>query len=652
MLPRANRTRGIAIVCFVLIANVAAAQAVAPVTNPAVSRPEKYPVEAFGTRPFLEDPVLSPTGEHMAAKMNVEGKPVLAIINVLKREQGTKMVRVGDHEIRWFDWAGPDRLLISLLMKATLDGYDTFATRLISYELSSGKATYIGYTSQGVAGDEVIYTAKDGSHVLITLARSAYSYPSVYRADLATGELTIVVEAREPIWNWYADSIGSVRAGIGFEGERMRIFVREGNGSYFKHVASVRLEEFEGEIDTVKIPSIGDKSFVVTNEETGRFGLYEFDWKTWEIGKPIFEHPTVDIDDFTMSDDESAIEAVYYTDDRQRVQWFRPEMKALQKEIDAALVGRMNWILSSSRDRMRVIIWTGTTSDPGHFYYYDRPTEQMSRLATPYEALKGKQLSPVRTVSYKARDGLEIPAYLTLPPGREEKNLPLVLLPHGGPHVRDSLGFNYWVQFLANRGYAVLQPNFRGSSGYGRDFLAKGFGQWGRGMQDDLTDGVQWLIREGTVDPKRICIAGASYGGYAALMGAITTPELFRCAISWAGVTDVDAMMQHDKSQLLPMRYRRWRDRVRGEAKADLRGVSPVRLAGKVSIPILVMHGTDDENVPIRQAKELLKSMLKAGKTLEYIEFPEVGHDIENTEDRIRFLSAVEAFLAKHNPAD
>lgn len=644
--------RMIAALCFSLIANLAVAEAVAPTEQAPALKPEKYPVAAFGTRPFLENPLLSPSGELMAALMNVEGKPVLAIINVLKRDQATKMVRVGDHRIRWFGWAGSDRVLISLLMKATLDGYDTFVTRLISYEVSSGKATYVGYSNQGLTGDEVIYTAKDGSHVLMTLARNAYSYPSVYRADLATGELKVVVEARDPIWNWYADSNGNVRAGIGYEGERLRIFVREGDGNYFKQVASVRLEEFEGEIDTIRIPSIGNKSFVVTNERTGRFGLYEFDWKTWEIGKTIFEHPTVDIDDFSMSEDETAVEAVFYTDDRERVQWFSPEMKALQEEIDTALVGRMNWVASSSRDRSRFIVWTGTASDPGHYYYYDRPTEQMSRLATPQEALKGKALSPVKVVSYKARDGLEIPAYLTLPAGRGDRNLPLALVPHGGPHVRDRLGFDYWAQFLANRGYAVFQPNFRGSSGYGKDFLAKGFGQWGRGMQDDLTDGVQWLVREGIVDPKRICIAGGSYGGYAALMGAITTPELFRCAISWAGVTDVDAMMQHDKSQLLPMRYQRWRDRVRGEAKADLRKVSPVKLVDKVAIPVLLMHGTDDDNVPVRQAREFVKSMAKAGKTVEYIEFPEVGHNIEDTKDRIRFLSAVEEFLDKYNPAE
>ena len=208
------------------------------------------------------------------------------------------------------------------------------------------------------------------------------------------------------------------------------------------------------------------------------------------------------------------------------------------------------------------------------------------------------------------------------------------------------------MQFLANRGYVVLQPNFRGSTGYGRDYLAKGFGQWGTGMQDDLTDAANWLVAEGTVDPKRICIMGASYGGYAALMGAILTPGLFRCAISWAGVTDLNDMMRFDRNQLLPARYRNWRNRVRGEAEVDLRSVSLVVRVSEVGVPVLLMHGTSDENVPYRQAEAFVKAMKKANKLLEFIEFADVGHQIEDTDDRVRFLGAIEAFLAKHNPAE
>src|SRR5262245_51450045 len=176
--------------------------------------PPRLPVEAFGTRPSIEDPVLSPNGDMMAARLSVEGEPVLAIFNLVDRTQGTRMVKIGEHEIAWFDWAGPDRVLISLWMKATLEGYETHVTRLVTYEVSTGKATYVGYTTQGLDGDDVIYTAEDGSHILLSLARTAFSYPDVYRCDLATGKLTRVVDAREPIYYWYADEKGEVRIGM------------------------------------------------------------------------------------------------------------------------------------------------------------------------------------------------------------------------------------------------------------------------------------------------------------------------------------------------------------------------------------------------------------------------------------------------------
>jgi dipeptidyl aminopeptidase/acylaminoacyl peptidase len=640
------RSRGLRLLPAVLaaLACVATAAAAADV--------ERIPVEAFGKLPLIQDPVLSPDGTQMAAIMEVEGKPVVAVVNIVNREKGTRLVRIGDHRIRWYRWAGSDRVLISLIMKATVSGYDTEATRLVSYEVSSGKATYIGFDSQGFEGDQVIFTAKDGSYILLSLSRQAYWYPSVYRADLATGKMEEVIDPEEPIWAWYADNSGIVRAGVGYEGDHLRVFTREKDGDFFRHAASIRVDELDDEIDTFRISNATNNGFIVTNAKTGRFALYEFDWKTKEIGAPVYEHPEVDIDDFTLTEDDSAVESVTYVDDRLRVVWLDPRLKEVQDEVDAALPGRTNMLLSWSRDRNRFIVWTGIESDPGLLYYYDRAAEQMSRLATPYEGLKGKPLPRMKFVSYKARDGLVIPAYLTLPAGREPKNLPLVLLPHGGPHMRDELGFHFLVQFLANRGYAVLQPNFRGSSGYGTEFLTMGFGQWGMAMQDDLTDGLQWLVREGTVDPKRVCIVGGSYGGYAALMGAIKTPELFRCAISWAGVTDVPAMMQHDKSQLLPERYRRWRNRVRGKGDANLKDVSPVRRAKDVGVPVLLMHGTEDDNVPFRQATEFVKAMQKAGKPIQFIEFEGVEHDLEESDDRIRFLRAVEEFLARHNPAE
>lgn len=628
-----------------------AAAATASVLEPV---PEKLSVQAFSATPFMGDPKLSPDGKRVAARMNVNGSEAFGVFHVGGKSAGApKVISTGEHALRWFRWAGNDRVLISLGMITSWAGMELYMTRLLAYEVNTGTAQAIGMKSEGPVGDDVLYVADDGSFLLLAVAKDVFSYPGVFRVDLPGGAMTRVLAPKTPIHDWYADSSGFVRLGFGYSGRsRFKIFYREPGEEKFRTVAKLDLEDLEGEIDTVRFRTLGDKGYVVSNAKTGRFSLYEFDWKNFEFGKAVFEHPTVDMDDFQMTADGNAIAAIYYTDDRQRVQWLEPAMKELQAEIDAALPNRMNWVASYSRDRERLLVWSGTADDPGHYYVYDRSIRRMERLVTPHEKLQNKKLAPVKVVSYRAADGLEIPAYLTLPVGRTPRNLPLVLMPHGGPHVRDKWEYDFWVQFLANRGYAVLQPNFRGSAGYGKDFMAKGFGQWGTGMQDDLSDGVKWLIAEGIADPRRVCIMGASYGGYAAMMGAIKTPELFRCAISFAGVTDVNDMMRYDRSQLLPSRYKRWREQVRGEKEVDLKDVSPVNHAAAVGIPLLLMHGTADGNVPYRQAEKFIKAMSKAGKPLDFIEFEGVGHSLTTEQDRAKFLAAVETFLAKHNPAD
>jgi dipeptidyl aminopeptidase/acylaminoacyl peptidase len=615
-------------------------------------QPEKAPVASFAGRPFITGLELSPDGQRFVARFNVQGKPTIGVMHLYDRSKTPILISTGDYRVRWYSWAGNDRLLISVAVKTSLDGNEVFARRLIVYELSTKRTQSIAPKSRSLVGDDVLHIADDGSHLLLGLARDIFSYPAVQRVDLATTAMIEVQKPKEPIVDWYADSSGNVRAGVGYVGRKMRIYYRDKPDEEFRLLGSVWLEDSEDDIESIHIPSDSDKGLIISNANTGRFALYEFDWKSSEIGAPLFEHPDVDIDEVFMSADGKRVDGVSYTDDRERVQWFNEDLKALQQEIDATLASRMNWVTSMSRDRSRMIVWSGTADDPGQYFNYNRETRRMDRIATPYEALRGLPMAPVRFVKYRARDGLEIPAYLTLPLGREPKNLPLVLLPHGGPHVRDTWSFDYWVQFLANRGYAVFQPNFRGSSGYGKSFLEKGFGQWGRAMQDDLTDGVKWLIGEGTVDPQRVCIMGGSYGGYAALMGAITTPGLYRCAISWAGVTNVADMMRYDRSQLLPARYKNWRQRVKGEDPVDLKEVSPTNRAQEVTIPLLLAHGTDDDNVLFKQAEKMVKALESAGKKPEFMRFEGVGHVLEDEVDRIRFLTAVESFLAQHNPAD
>jgi dipeptidyl aminopeptidase/acylaminoacyl peptidase len=265
------------------------------------------------------------------------------------------------------------------------------------------------------------------------------------------------------------------------------------------------------------------------------------------------------------------------------------------------------------------------------------------------------RLAPVKPVSYAARDGTVIHAYLTLPPGREAKGLPLILLPHGGPYgVRDKLDYDDEVQFLASRGYAVLQPNYRGSDGYGEAFEKLGDGQIGRAMQDDLDDAEDWAVAQGLADKGRVCVVGSSYGGYAALWAAIRNPERYRCAASFAGVTDFTRQLRYDANFFTRKNEKAWRTRVRGEDKSfDLEAVSPAKQAARLTRPILLAHGKLDSTVPFNQFKEMRDALDSAhSKLAEYLVFDKEGHGFDIPADEQKWLDGLEAFLKKNNPAD
>ena len=325
-------------------------------------------------------------------------------------------------------------------------------------------------------------------------------------------------------------------------------------------------------------------------------------------------------------------------------------MKKLQADIDRALPEYVNITVGWSKDEKRALVWSSSASDPGQYFLLDRATSHMSAVVNPYPDIDPDQLSPVKPVRYQARDGLTLRGYLTLPRNREAKNLPLILLPHGGPFVRDDWDYDPFVQFFANRGYAVLQPEFRGSTGFGKDFVSKGYGEIGKRMQDDLDDGVDWLVKSGQVDPKRVCIVGWSYGGYAALWGAIRNPERYRCAVSWAGPTDMIAMMRYDRGQFSAKRYfREWRSKFSSDA--DLRAVSPINFATQLKVPVLIGHGEEDDNVPVKQSHQMVDALTRAGANVTSVFYKDSKHDFGSSKDLEDWLKHLEAFLAKYNPA-
>ena len=613
--------------------------------------PALIPTKDFAALPLLRRPLLSPDGQKIAARATVDGKTKLVIVSADKPGQILQGVTIGETTVAALQWAGNSRLLLTIqAVQKEAGGFEVPYLRLIAIDIATGESKIVDPKSRGAYAGDVLYADPTGNWALVASQSDPYSWPSVKRVDLVTGEARPVEKARKNVWDWYADNKGVVRAGIAYEGRKWTVWYRDKPEEELRDVHGKFPKEDDSAID--RFIFRGDNSWIVTNEKTGRFGLYKYDVKTNTVGETIFEHAEVDLDDLVYNVIDGEISAILYHDDKPRIRWLRPEMRALQAKLDKALPGSTNITSGWSADEKRVLIWSGSASDPGRYFLLDRTASKMHPVIESFPNIDPAQLAEVKAVRYQARDGLNLHAYLTLPRGREPKDLPLIVFPHGGPFTRDEWDYNSEVQFLANRGYAVLQPQFRGSTGYGKDFVAKGYGEYGKKMQDDLDDGVDWLVKSGQVDPKRVCIVGASYGGYAALWGAVRNPERYRCAASFAGVTDLSAQLRFDRRSFSASRYfREWRTKVGGEGKADLGALSPINFADRLKVPVLIAHGEEDTTVPVKQGRSMVDALNKAGGNVTSVFYKEAGHGFSKSEDLEDWLRRLEAFLAKNNPS-
>lgn len=445
---------------------------------------------------------------------------------------------------------------------------------------------------------------------------------------------------------WLVDNDGVARALVVARAKTVTSWYRSGAGKPW-----VKVNE-EDALSQGRTPVAIDGDGLIVSVGTGRDKAALFRWTPEGklAAEPLAEHPRVDLRRIRF--DDGAAVGVSYSDDGPGTAWFDPAIRRVQDAMDKALPGSVN-DLSWSRDRKRFIVHSRSDVSPGSFYFFDASTGKLEWLADRSPWIKPAEMAHTKPVRYKARDGLEIPAYLTLPRGSDGKGLPLVLNVHGGPYVHGSNGmFDAETQFFASRGYAVLSPNFRGSTGYGWKHFAGGLGQWGLAMQDDLADGVQWAIAEGIADPKRVCIYGASYGGYAAMMGVAKTPDLYRCAVNYVGVTDLVLMLTATWSDFADSDYARYLQAdVVGDPARDrerLEKASPTKLASKISAPVLMAYGAQDRRVPIEHGRAMLSALRAAGQSPEWIVMEGEGHGFRNPENVAAYYKAVEAFLAKH----
>jgi dipeptidyl aminopeptidase/acylaminoacyl peptidase len=623
----------------------------------ASATPDLLPSEIFAAPRNLVGPKLSPDGQNMVYREQIGNNKFIAIENIATKAV-KRILEPEKADLSWYRWAGDNRLLIAVAKNVLFEGDEVRVSGLFAYDITKNEFNIVGKKNTAFNGDEVLFVDPDGAYIVQSVQATIYDYPAVFKINLADNSRQELVKPQLEIFDWIVDDAGVVRMGIAYQDDGSNIYYRNTEQGKFKLISKLRdkagKEAIENSLlDISHIVSGSDEGYVLSNKETGRFGLYKFNYLTREIGEKIFDHAENDVTGFSLDKSGKQLRAATFTDSRDRIKWFDADMDKQQARLEKALAGQEIWMHPPTRDGKKMIVYTTSATDPGSYYLYEPASKKLTRFSGINDDIVPSKMAETKYLKYTARDGKIIPAYLTLPRGKSPKNLPLIILPHGGPYgVRDTLDFNSEVQFLASRGYAVLQPNYRGSDSYGEAFYKAGEGQIGRMMQDDLDDGMDWLVNEGIADAKRVCVVGGSYGGYAALWGVIRNPERYRCAASFAGVTDFKRQLRYSRKFLNSRHSRKWKQIVRGDKEFDLDLVSPAPQAARLTRPVLLAHGDNDSNVPFSQFKAMVAAAKAANVAIETKVYEDEGHGFSKRENEQDWYDRLGTFLTKHNPAD
>jgi dipeptidyl aminopeptidase/acylaminoacyl peptidase len=486
----------------------------------------------------------------------------------------------------------------------------------------------------------------DDDHVLVNHNKRDKRIFDVYRVNVKTGEEKLVAQNPGNITGWDTDHNGKLRAATATDGVNTTLLYREKESDEFKPIVTTNFREAVAVVGWTPDNAL---MYVSSNRGRDKAALFEFDPKTAKEGKLIFEHPVVDIQSLGWSRARKTITQTMVNVDKAEPHFFDAESERVYKALKAQLGSYELGVQGMTKDEQKMIVAASNDRTPGARYLYDAKTNKLTKLGDINPAIAEADMAEVKPVQYASRDGMTIRGYLTLPKGVPAKNLPVIVNPHGGPWARDNWGYNPEIQFLANRGFAVFQMNFRGSTGFGRKFWESSFKQWGLTMQDDITDGTQWLIKEGIADPKRVAIYGASYGGYATLSGVTKTPDLYAAAVSYVGVSNMFTFLN-----TIPPYWKPFAEMMKemvGDAekdKAQFTATSPALNADKIKTPLFVAQGAKDPRVVKAESDQMVEALKKRGVTVDYMVKDNEGHGFRNQENQFDFYEAMEKFLSKH----
>lgn len=600
--------------------------------------PRLIPMQDFFRNPPQTRFQLSPDGQYLSFLAPWENRLNIHIQKI-GEEAVTRITSATQRDIMGYMWGNPKRLVFV----QDQGGDENF--RL--YAVNCDGSEYKDLTPFDKVRVELVDDLEDSDNeMLIAMNRRDPRIFDVYRINIYTGEMVMVVENPGNISGWQTDHAGKLRIATTTDGVNTGLLYREDESKPFKLLLQTNFKE---SLSPLFFTFDNKNLYVASNLERDKAAIYEYNLDENKLGQLIYEHPEVDVENLLISKKRQKITGVAYTTDKRRYHFFDEQRANIQKDLEAKLPGYEVVVTSMTKDETKTLVVHYSDKTMGVYYIYDLVTKDLKKLVEISPWLKEEEMADMKPITYTARDGLVIHGYLTLPRGVEPKNLPLVVNPHGGPWYRDNWGFNPEVQFLANRGYAVLQMNFRGSTGYGRKFWEASFKRWGKEMQDDITDGVAWLVGQGIADPKRVGIYGASYGGYAVLAGLAFTPDLYACGVDYVGVSSIFTLLSSMPTYWEPIRLMLYEMIGDPEKEAELlRAASPLFHADKMKAPLLIAQGANDPRVTKAESDQMVAALKARGIDVPYLVKDNEGHGFHNEENRFDFYRAMEQFLAKY----
>lgn len=656
-----------------LLSTANAVQAQAPAATPAAAPP---PVEAFFSRSPFGGAILSPSGKYLAVRSGAPDKRDFLVVVDLAVNKGTVVAAYDDMDINEFRWINDERLVFNVRDKEVGAGDIEYAPGLFAVDRDGSELIQLADVSaaflrgRAPAGRKLLpwntflhaqSGPQDSEYVYVISPyfdgmTGKVGHVSLLRLNTLTGQTHNVPRPAPTTSGWVLDHKGEPRLAISTDEAIINWHYRDPANNQWRKLLSYNAYSYGK--DTIDPLGFGPDGTLYVSTRAGKdtASVHTFSFATGKANpEPLLVTTGYDFAGEPIIRNGKFV-GLHFTTDAESQEWLDPGMKAMQETVDKLLPATINLLSMPSRaETPWVLVRSYSDAIPPSYSLYHRETKLINKVGDSRPGINPKQMGRQQAIRYKARDGLEIPALLTMPPGAAKTGLPLVVLVHGGPFVRgSSWGWHPYSQFLASRGYAVLEPEFRGSMGFGAKHFLAGWKQWGLAMQDDVADGTRYLIDKGIVDPKRICIAGASYGGYATLMGLVNDPDLYKCGVNWVGVTDINLMYTDSWNYAsdLPDEWKRYGmpamigDRVKDAAQ--LKATSPIEQAARITQPLLLAYGGVDQRVPLHHGKKFYDAVTRTNKNVEWVEYPEEAHGFRLPKNNYDFWTRVEKFLDKN----